>query len=157
MFFKCEYVMAMFDNKNSRLMSRLWTFSPKWRSLEGQSPILLVEKVKKIKALGQNIPIIILIFIKKNVQFFGLCPQRARAHTFGREGEKIKALGLKYPNYHSDFLDFAHPPWEKVLIFSISGLQPIPYYGHGCYYGSGMSLDCSPHLTCLQPTHDMYV
>ena len=47
-FFKSEYVIAMFNNKNSRLMSRILCIV----GLEGQSPILLVGKVKKIKALG---------------------------------------------------------------------------------------------------------
>ena len=74
MFFKSEYVTAMFNSKYSRLMSRILCivdiFTQK-RDPEGQSPILLVEKVKK-----------------------------------------IKALRLKYPNYHSDsnnFLDLAPP------------------------------------------------
>ena len=83
MFFKSEYVIAMLNNKNSRLMSRLWTFLPKRRSPEGQIPILLVEKVKKIKALGLKYPNYHSDFYQKNVQFFGLCPWRARAPIFG--------------------------------------------------------------------------
>ena len=50
--------------------------------------------------------------------------------------KKIKALGLKYPSYHSDFyqkmskfLDFA-TSLEKVLIFLILDPEPIPCYSH---------------------------
>ena len=82
MLFKSEYVIAMFNNKNSRLMSRLWTFSPKRRSPQGQSPILLVEKVKKIKALGLKYPNYHSDLYQRNVQLFELCPQSARAPYF---------------------------------------------------------------------------
>ena len=74
--FKSEYVIAMF-NKISRFMSRiLCVVGP-----EGQSSILLVGKVKKIKALGL-MPMITLIFMKKMSIFWISPPPLGKSPNF---------------------------------------------------------------------------
>ena len=88
LFFKSEYVIAMFNNKNSRLTSRILCIV----GLEGQSSILLVGKVKKIKAFGLNMPIITLIFIFKKSPIFRIpCPN----------GEKVLILSISCPQQNT--------------------------------------------------------